>query len=856
MTDTPGLDAVDLSTCAAEPIHIIGRIQSFGYLVAFSADWIINHASENCDQLLGIPAETLIGNPAKDYFSGEALHHIRSRLQLLGAPDSVDRIFGIDLTGSGQLYDLAVHASGRSFILEAEPAATGRKQDYVSYVRPLVDRMRDLGSVEELCKLAARQLRGLTGFDRVMVYRFEHDGAGEVIAESKKGGIDGFMGMHFPASDIPAQARKLYSRNILRIISDIDDPTVSITPTTNPSGVPLDLSMSGLRAVSPIHIEYLRNMGVKASMSISIMRNGQLWGLMACHHYVPLQLDYAIRTACELFGQFMSFLLEQTDLRQINQQKNTAIRLHDEIMARVAPGASMIQAFDGFSESIAKVIPFDFIAGWIGGELVGHGPLPDKEAFEKLARFLNTTGASRVWHTDSLARAYPPAADFGDDFSGVMSLPVSRSPRDYIVLFRKSHGQSVHWAGNPNKPVELGPHGPRLTPRKSFELWKEEREGYAIPWSEEEVTTADSLRVTLLEVVLRMSDAAQSERDKANRKQQTLIGELNHRVRNILNLIQGLVAQSQEPSQSAEQFADVISNRIQALARAHDQVTKLNWGPASLQALLRAECEAYMRDRADRITISGVDALVEPGAFSTLALVFHELVTNSCKYGALSDRRGSVNIRIQQSSDGGAEVRWSEHDGPQVETPLRRGFGTTIIANAIPHELGGTSQVSFESEGLVAEFSIPAHHIASIVTLAEPAMVAPVPSDPHGSVKMISGDVLIVEDNLIIAMETEDKLQSLGADRCHIAGSAAVALEIIARHPPSFAVLDVNLGVESSEAVALKLAEDNVPFLIASGYGDDLKELPAYANATAVIKPYSRAELIAAISRCLAALQS
>jgi len=131
-----------------------------------------------------------------------------------------------------------------------------------------------------------------------------------------------------------------------------------------------------------------------------------------------------------------------------------------------------------------------------------------------------------------------------------------------------------------------------------------------------------------------------------------------------------------------------------------------------------------------------------------------------------------------------------------------------------------------------------------------------VPSDPHGSVKMISGDVLIVEDNLIIAMETEDKLQSLGADRCHIAGSAAVALEIIARHPPSFAVLDVNLGVESSEAVALKLAEDNVPFLIASGYGDDLKELPAYANATAVIKPYSRAELIAAISRCLAALQS
>ena len=854
MTANPAEAAVDLSTCAAEPIHIIGRIQSFGYLFSVSSEWIVNHVSANCDELFGRPAQDLVGMPAGQLIADEALHDIRSRLQMLGAPDSVDRIFGVDLAGSGQLYDLAAHASGRSFIIEVEPASKGRRQDYVAYVRPMVDRMRNLESVVDLCKLAARQLRGLTGFDRVMVYRFEHDGAGEVIAESKSASIDGFLGMHFPASDIPAQARRLYARNILRIITDVDDPTVPIMPALDPNGDPLDLSMSGLRAVSPIHIEYLRNMGVKASMSVSIMREGQLWGLMACHHYEPLRLDYAVRTACELFGEFMSFLLEQTALRQANIQKNAAIRLHDEIMSRMRPGTSMIQAFEGFSESIGKAIEFDSIAGWIGGELVGHGHLPSKEQFARLARFLNTTGANRVWHTDNLAQVYPPAAEFGADCAGLMSLPVSRAPRDYIVLFRKTQELSVNWAGNPHKPVEFGPNGARLTPRKSFELWKEHRQGFSIPWTGEEVAIADSLRITLLEVVLRMNDAAQHERDKAGKQQETLIAELNHRVRNILNLIRGLVGQSRDGSNSVSEFAEVIGQRIYALARAHDQVTKLNWAPASLQALLLAECQAYVGDGRDRIAISGIDVLIEPAAFSTLALVFHELMTNSCKYGGLSDRAGSVAVAIEPAAGGGIAVTWIERGGPAVKAPERRGFGSTIIESSIPHELGGRAEVRYEPQGLVAEFWIPAHHIAATLALSDAASrgqsVQGADSDDH----LLSGDVLIVEDNLIIAMEAEDILQSLGADRCHVAGGTVAALDIARQVKPGFALLDVNLGHETSEAVAQYLAAEGVPFVVASGYGSEIKGQPALSRAVTVMKPYSRAEMVTAVSKCLQGL--
>lgn len=849
MSDVLNDSVPDLSSCATEPIHLIGRIQSFGYLVAFSSDWIINHVSANCEALFGVPPADLVGTPATVHIAADAIHDIRSRLQMLGDADTVERIFQLDLLGSGQLFDITIHTSGRSFVLEAEPAATGRRHDYVSYVRPLADRMRDLGSVVELCQVAARQLRGLTGFDRVMVYRFERDGAGEVIAESKGGSVDGFLGLHFPSSDIPAQARKLYTRNLLRIISDIDDPTVPIVPATNPSGQPLDLSMSGLRAVSPIHIEYLRNMGVKASMSVSIMRNGELWGLMACHHYTPLRLETGVRAACELFGQFMSFLLEQTELRQINRQKNLAIRLHDEIMGRVAPGAHMIDAFDGFCESIRKVIPCDSIAGWIGGQLVGIGSVPSPEQFEQLARFLNTTGASRVWHTDNLSGVYPPAADqFGDEWAGLMSLPVSRSPRDYIVLFRKAHSQCVNWAGNPEKPVEYGPNGARLTPRKSFEIWKEEREGHAIPWTDEEVATADSLRITLLEVVLRMNDAVQHERDKASRRQETLIAELNHRVRNILNLIRSLISQSFDEAHSPREFAHVIEHRIHALARAHDQVTRLNWGPASVQALILAECEAYLDDKRDRVSISGFDVMVEPAAFSALALVFHELMTNSSKYGSLSDGKGKVAVAIERGTGGDIEITWSECGGPKVSKPTRRGFGSAIIEYSIPHELGGRSKVLYEPGGLVVSFSIPRHHVSACAPLDERGgePVTENPEDPETA--LLSGDVLIAEDNLIVAMEAEDRLRSLGATRCHVAGNVTAALNIARRFDLAFALLDVNLGTETSEPIARHLALHKVPYVVASGYGSDARDSGVNEGDVSITKPYSQADLAKAIA--------
>ncbi|MEQ9314812.1 MAG: HWE histidine kinase domain-containing protein, partial [Henriciella sp.] len=659
---------IDLTNCDREPIHILGHVQQFGCLIAVTSDWLVCHASDNLPDFIGKKAEDIIGDPIADVLSGEGLAEIKTRVQQLDSPDAVERLFGVRLQpGENGRFNVAVHLSGRNVILELEPYRPDQRTDYTSYVRPMIERVRKAKTVEELCRIAARQMKALTGFDRVMVYRFAEDQSGEVIAEAVSPDVDSFMGLHYPASDIPQQARELYRRNLLRIISNVNEKVSPILPERSPDGTPLDLSMSGLRAVSPIHIEYLKNMGVEASLSVSILQRDKLWGLFACHHYSPRVLSYEIRSAAELFAQLFSFVLDQIlqDVAQLQRARTQT--LHDQLMSQLAGGQSIRDHFSTLADALSSVIPNDGIAAWIDGELVTLGKTPNREEFPRLLRFLNTSAGGRIYATDHLSDVFTPAEAFVDRAAGLLAIPVSRQPRDYIILFRQEITKTVSWAGNPEKPITLGPNGSRLTPRKSFELWQETVLGQSAPWKEYEVGAADQLRVTLLEVVLRMSDAANQERVRANERQELLIAELNHRVRNILNLIRGLVNQSAREARSIHELSDVIGGRIQALANAHDQLTQDNWAPASLQGLIRTETDAYLGAKASRIDLGGPDAMLTPTAFSTLALVLHEMTTNSAKYGALADSTGRIRVETRAHDNGDLEISWKESGGPAVQ---------------------------------------------------------------------------------------------------------------------------------------------------------------------------------------------
>lgn len=835
---------VDLTNCDREPIHQLGAIQQFGFLLAVTPDWIVKHASQNLSDFLGVEPEEVIGGRLPEIFTEAAILQLRNSLHNLKTADSIQCVRSARLSDKAGEYDVAVHRSGDSIIIEAEPADESASHR-IAQIRSMADAIKSCDTIESASAAAADELRDYLQFDRVMVYRFNPDGHGAVIAESRRDDLESYLGLNYPASDIPKQARELYRRNLLRIISDVNASPVPISPALSPEGEPLDLSLSLLRSVSPIHIEYLKNIGVGASLSISILQDGKLWGLFACHHMSAKVLPQNVRTGAELFGELFSAVLAQrtADLQRAHSQKARAI--HTTLMQQFAGETSLANNFKDVSRHFQQVISHDGAAAVIGDDTTTIGETPPREDICKLARFLNTAAPARVFSTDRLGEAYEPAREYAATASGVLALPVSREPRDYIILFRKELVRMVNWAGDPAKPAELGPNGARLTPRKSFELWREEVRGQSMPWTESELDAADAMRITLLEVVLRLTEAARQDREKAEQQQTFLIAELNHRVRNILNLIKGLVNQSRGQTASVEAFADIVGARIESLAMAHDQITKENWSPASVYKLIETEAAAYLSEKKMRVRLSGPDAMLHPEAFTTMALVFHELITNSAKHGALSDRKGEVLVALEEKS-GGLAINWRERNGPKVKKPTRRGFGSTIIERSVPYDLKGDASIIYEPDGVKASFSVPENYVACFASPSSKPLQRRIKSKLGDVMK---GRALIIEDNVIVAMEAESILTQLGADDVKLVSNVKAALDALDNHQFDYAILDINLGDESGLDIARKLVEKGVPFIFTTGYGEDTLAADGYPDAPVASKPYNAESIAEALSK-------
>jgi two-component sensor histidine kinase/CheY-like chemotaxis protein len=352
------------------------------------------------------------------------------------------------------------------------------------------------------------------------------------------------------------------------------------------------------------------------------------------------------------------------------------------------------------------------------------------------------------------------------------------------------------------------------------------------------------LRRTLIEVVLRMSADLTRERARAAQAQDLLIAELNHRVRNILGLIRALVAQSQAEALSVPGFAAIIGGRIAALATAHDNITARNWGPASLIRLIEAELAPYGGADRARFRLTGDDVLVTPEAYTILALVVHELATNSAKYGSLSARAGSVEVSLARTAFGDLALRWREAGGPPVTAPTRQGFGSTIITRSIPHDLQGEADVRYRLAGVEADFLIPARYLAVAEPGARP-VPAPLPEAHRGPAvaALQPARVLVVEDSIIIALDTEENLRRLGVGDVRLESSVSAALAAIAEQRPDFAIIDFNLGGESSEPIAAALRNAGVRFVLATGYAEAADGFERMGAAAVLRKPYGMTEI-------------
>ena len=744
----------------------------------------------------------LIGRRLESVYPDDVVHALRNALARAGRGARPGLAFGQPVYGRS--FDLAVHRSGREIIVEFEPVEEGADQP-LEIVRALTARISAIQSEDRLVKDTASLVRAILGYDRVMVYRFEADGAGRVIAEAKRGDLESFMGQYFPASDIPQQARILYLKNTIRIISDSSGAKVMIEPSAADGTREIDLSLAHLRSVSPIHLEYLRNMGVAASMSISIVIDNTLWGLIACHNYMPKHLTMAQRVAAETFGEFFSLHLDVIRQKRRITTAATARRALDQFVQKAPEYEDIAGLLQDSLDEFAAMVECDGIGLMMDSRWFSSGTTPPLAEAIELTRFIRNQGEARIWSTHRLSDVYPPAASYAAEVSGLLAVPLSHRPRDYMLFFRKEWEHTLNWGGDPNKSYVPGPLGDRLTPRKSFAIWKETVKGQSRPWSDTQHETGEAIRAALVETVMRHNEIVAEERAKADVRQRMLNEELNHRVKNILAIIKSLVSQPYSAGRSLEEYVGILRGRIDALAVAHDQIARGDGG-GFLNDLLKAELEPY-RAQSLSIVHSGPRIWLDTRAFSVMALVFHELTTNSAKYGALSSRHGLLDISWQATAKGDCVLDWKESGGPSVAPPSRKGFGTILITRSIPYDLGGESTIDFDPSGLKASFVLPEKHItivkAEIRDEGEADKIATRHTEDFDTLRELP--VLLVEDQMLIAMDVEMMLSEAGLTNIAIAASTADAIRRLKSNRPVVAILDVNLGSETSLEVAAEL---------------------------------------------------
>ncbi|MEG4271537.1 MULTISPECIES: ATP-binding protein [unclassified Microcoleus] len=504
----PPLAEVDLTNCDREPIHISGFIQPHGVLlVVREPELEILQVSENTQDLLGVEPESAIGRNLSLFFNRVQL----KKLKLCLCNENLKTVNPIKLSvinkGKYLEFDCILHRVEEVLMVELELATSPENLSVFSFyhsVRATISKIQSAKNLKELSQITVDEVRKISGFDRVMVYQFDHEGNGAVIAEDKAENLSPFLGLNYPSSDIPKQARQLYSLNWLRLIPDINYQPVPLVSRNNAvTTQPTDLSFSVLRSVSPIHIEYLQNMGVAASMSISLIKDKKLWGLIACHNYTPKYLNYELRAACEFIGQVMSLELQSKEGNEDYDYKLHLKSIQTKIFEDISTSENLSEVLVKCQHNLLEAVNAQGAAIVFGDNCYQVGQTPQGEALKYLTNWVQEHLNKEIFYTDSLTKCYPEAEEFKDTASGCLAIAISPNQKIYVLWFRPEVIKTVNWAGNPNKPVETDEDGnPRLSPRKSFELWKENVRYKSLPWKQCEIEAALELKKAMINIVL------------------------------------------------------------------------------------------------------------------------------------------------------------------------------------------------------------------------------------------------------------------------------------------------------------------------------------------------------------------
>ena len=719
---------VDLTNCDKEPIHIPGKIQSHGFLLAVEKhSFILTFISENISDFIPVAAKVSLGLSLHQLELqagfGAAEGQLVQLIKLGEAQNNFESINPFPLKINGADFYLIISTSGDHYLLEFEPCTL--QYDIQNQIGRSVSEILKGRNLKSLLENTAKEVKKIIHYDRIMIYKFLEDGHGEVVAEDKNEDLEPFYGLHYPASDIPKQARELYKLNYTRIIADVN--TTSAPIFTHQENIALDLTHSVLRAVSPIHIQYLKNMDVASSFSISLLSHGELWGLIACHNYSPKFIDYKAREASKLIGQIVSSALEYKEDEEESEQNNSYLEALNFLSTQLTKDESLISSLTRYDATVKDITGASGVAMIFDKETVAVGDTPDHVQLRALFDWLKVTMDDRVYYTHRLPEVYHPAKEFKDVGSGIIACMISKDLDELIVWFKPEQITSIEWAGNPEKPVVQSVDGLlNLSPRNSFETFSQLVENTAVKWTKAEIANVIKIREKVINAISKKAGEIRLLNERLKRAYEeldTFSYTISHDLRTPLTSIKSYTELVIASNKSIDERGRMLLGRVVAGADKMgfliNEILKLaRVGRAELE-FEQLEMSSLIKDTAAEVISSLGAANVEvvlgdspsiPGSFALITQVFTNLISNAVKYSA-----GSENPRvtiegwleedevIYQIKDNGIGIRVDHHDKvyelfkrmDNVKDIEGTGVGLAIVKRIIEKH---NARIWFESE--------------------------------------------------------------------------------------------------------------------------------------------------------------
>lgn len=498
----------DSTFCGSVPLHQINLIQPYGVLLVLRrSDYTIIQVSENIEQAVGILPATVVNTSLAAYIPAEQLLQLQQKLEE-GLVNKLPFTLSFTSATGNKNFLAVIHLAGELIMLELEQlSAVSETNSFINIYQKLKYAMAAINAAStiiEACQVAARQLKLLSGYDKVMVYQFDKNWNGTVIAEELEPGMERYLGLTFPASDIPKQARAMYLDNPYRMIPNRDYVPVGLYPVINPvTEAFTDLSGCNLRSVPAVHLEYMKNMNIMTSMSCRILKDGQLWGLFSCHHRTPYHLPYEGRAFFELLSDIIAARIVSLHYKEDSDVYTKLHAVHARLVEQVYTNGDLSDGLLSGEVNVLQLLNATGAAFLYKRRLETTGRTPSRDALRDLMLWLQSKEQQGVFQETCLSCAFDPARQYITIASGLLVIPVQPQKGEYMVLFRPEVIQEVNWGGNPNEAVHFEKDSIQYHPRNSFSIWQQTVRNTALAWSPTEISMAVHLRNFILEFIVK-----------------------------------------------------------------------------------------------------------------------------------------------------------------------------------------------------------------------------------------------------------------------------------------------------------------------------------------------------------------